>query len=480
MRRLAAAVGGVVVALLPLSIPATPATAATPTIHGVLLNEAGGPASAAFAVQATRHQNFFDVFADLVGFGLGGPEGLLACLGPNGICEQPGTVTVRVRRNGSFSLTPSKGAGDYDITVLSLTGRTPQARVTFRATVAPSGLTLPTMRLWDSPIHVTKSPGTIAFSWSSMPAAPGYVPNGQAIYQLSMKPLRRNGFPGTPVVIDTTATVDDRQLEDTPGAAVAIAMGRLGSVKVSWLTRPARYPAPAGRPLSRGHSCTVTVQGAATPARFTPCWLDNGKSGDTYGGARSTVCYQDDPNSPLPETECGKRPVTAVTIDLGASRPIAEVRGAVCERCLVDVSASGRTWSRPIATSHNPGSVVDLPAGTVGRYIRLRAASPVVGYLDIEYQPIAPVRGPIPITDGEPNDLALVSEFSVWAPRPAPPPTPSPAVTASASPTAFGGISFVHRHSHGSDSAPAVIAIAAVLAAGLAAAIGFLALRRTG
>jgi len=421
MRRIAAALASaVVLAWLPGS--ATPAAAAAPRISGVLLDAAGRPPSVPLAVRVTEHQGFADIFTSLFVLALGGPAGILACLGQSGVCARSGETIVRVGSDGRFVLTVPSGAGDYDVSVLTLTGSHPQARVSLTVDVGNSGLTLPTLRLWNSAIRVRTSAGTIGFSWSPLPD--GYS-TSDVKYDLSAKPNRDNGFFGNPTTTSTSATVDDRQLEDTPGTAVAIARGRVGDFKVNWLTGQVGYPAPAGRPLSRGRACTVTVQ-RARPVRFTSCWLDNGVTQDSYSGPRGTVCYREKAHGSFPaDIECGAPAVAAVTIDLGATRRIGEVRGVSCERCVVDVSTDGITWSDPQATSDDAGPVVEFADGTVGRYVRLRAATPVVPSLEPEFEATGPIVGRVPYSL-TPNDLALQTELSVWGPRPlAPSPTSS-------------------------------------------------------
>jgi hypothetical protein len=193
-----------------------------------------------------------------------------------------------------------------------------------------------------------------------------------------------------------------------------------------------------------------------------PCWLDNGITGDTYGVPRATVCYRDQPPGPFPaEFDCGMRPVTAVTIDLGASRPIAEVRGAYCDRCFVDVSVNGRTWSEPMPTSRDVNAVIQLPDGTAGRYVRLRAAPPAVGSLDPEFEATGPIVGPV-LADVTPNDLALQPELSVWAPRPAPLPTPADSPTAADSPAPRSSPSAAAKHEGNDATSIALDAVAAI------------------
>lgn len=470
MRRVAAAVASAVV-LASLPGVATAAAAAAPRLGGAVLDPAGRPPAVPLAVRVTEHQGFADVFGSLFVLALGGPAGVLACLGQSGICARPGETIVRVGRDGRFALTVPSGAGDYDVSVLTLTGSHPQPRLSLTVDVGDSGLTLPTLRLWSSAIKVRTDPGTVGFSWSPLPA--GYSTT-DVHYDLSAKPNRDNGFFGNPATTATSATVDDRQLEDTPGTAVAIARGRVGGRKVNWLTARVGYPAPAGRPLSRGRACTITVQ-RARPVRFASCWLDNGATQDSYSGSRGTVCYREKAHGSLPnDIECGPRAVAAVTIDLGATRRIGEVRGAGCERCLVDVSTDGITWSDPQATSDDSDRVIEFAEGTAGRYVRLRAAAPVVPSLEPEFEPTGPIVGRVPY-DLTPNDLALQTELSVWGPRPL---TPSPAVDSSTPPVASPPVLAKRART---DGVPVgAIVVASMLVAILLGGLGFVAGRRVG
>jgi len=469
VRRLAAALAGTVV-LAWLPAVATPAAAAAPRLSGVLLNASGRPASVPLAIRVVKRLHITD---PLEGFLLtiGGAAGVLACLGQRGLCVEPGDTIVRVGTGGRFSVNLPTGAGDYDLTVLSLAGSDAVARMSLTVDIGSSGLTLPALRLWDAAVRVRTSPGVVRFTWKPLPA--GYSDTAVE-YDLNAEPRLLGGFVGSPKRTATTATIDDRQLEDSPGVAVAVAKGRVRKWKVDWLTMPADYPAPAGRSLSRYRGCSIVLQGAKA-APFSPCWLVDGVTDDHYLVPRGTVCYRGKARASFPaDIECGSRPVTAVTIDLGRARRIGEVRGIHCTRCLVDVSMDGVTWSKPKPTTDDSSAVVRFAAGTMGRYVRLRAAAPVVPSLETELSASGPIVGTVPY-GVTPNDLGLQAEMSVWAPRPAPPPavrlSPAPVAASPSLPT---------RRAHGDGVAVVPIVIAGGYIAGLLAALGYVARRRYG
>ncbi|MGZ7154063.1 hypothetical protein ACXWOD_11265, partial [Streptococcus pyogenes] len=74
----------------------------------------------------------------------------------------------------------------------------------------------------------------------------------------------------------TRATVDSRLLEDAPGAAAFAAEGDVEDVDVTWFSAPYRYPAPSGRPLSRGRPCDVGVPDGR-PLSQQACWTGDSR-----------------------------------------------------------------------------------------------------------------------------------------------------------------------------------------------------------
>ena len=407
VRRLGVSVVAVGVGLVPL-LGAAPAAASAPSIRGLILGADGRPVSTSLIVNVAHHYGFGDALGDLVSV----PFEVLnesGCLAHFGGCKRAHQTTVRVGPDGRFALGAPDGPGDYDLSVLSDSAGQLRARVTTTVHVGSSGRTLPTLQVWTPQIALAApGPSTVDMSWQPLPVDGGDI--GPVSYRVDLKPIRPTGFYPLARVAGTTATIDARDIEDTSGQATVVARGRVAGITVEWLALPVAYPAPAGRPLSRGRVCRLTFLGLTT-GRWAPCWLDNGTSGDSYNGTRSAVCYRD---TPPPDLECARRPITAVTIDLAAPRSVAEVRQLSCARCLIDVSVDGVRWSAPIATTDAPNAVVELPAATVVRYVRLRAMAPVVPALDPDLES-GPVIGKV-VYDVTPNDLALQGEMSVWGP----------------------------------------------------------------
>ena len=439
-----------------------------PTVRasGTVLGADGRP-YAGGVVQITEHigglQRFFDLLAFAFTLGLAGID----CLSKNPtltICRDEKSVSVRVASNGRWSAPLPVGAAEYDLVVTSLRGRTagyPLMRLRF--TAPETGVSLPTLRLWNARPTVRVDGRNVVVAWRALPAS--YTIN-DATYGTAMRPTRKGGPTGNMRRAGTVATVDARMLEDAAGTVVITAKGDVGrphKYGVTWSVPPVAYPAPAGKPLSRGHYCRVTVGRTTQSAR--PCWITDGNAVEGYPGRLPQSCRTVDG-----QRQCTRSPLAAIVIDLGRAQRLGEVIVRGCSRaCVIDASRDGKVWGPP-QTLNRPEDIGNLDRQDA-RYVRLYPKGPVRGRTTDSGPPPRP---PSSLSDprvrqDEENDLSGLREVSVW---------PADPVPSALTPGAAGGAGGSATTTDGGDTTWWPIALAAIVLAAVVATLGYVAGRR--
>jgi hypothetical protein len=284
-----------------------------------------------------------------------------------------------------------------------------------RFRVQKDDVALPALRLVDPHLTVSTKDEHVTTAWTATRPGP---------YELTFESGDR-----VPVwratVGTTTASVDERILEDTDGRAVVAASTTdaiAGSdVTLGWRSPGVAYASPAGAPPSRGRPCTFETNGPPSDAATDACGLTDGDLATPAS---------------LPPT------TTAAIIDLGRAVPgqLVVVRGCTGS-CAVDVAGADGAW-RPAGGATGDFAVLPLDGG-----------------------PIARVRVHVVATSA-----SALREVSVWGPAPTRPRRRSADVEDLRRPYAdVGG----HRTSR-----TVAVALAAALAALALAGAGYVAGRR--
>ncbi|MCW2786482.1 MAG: LigA protein [Marmoricola sp.] len=279
---------------------------------------------------------------------------------PPALCEKARTVTTDSDGRYAFDLKGSDTQGTLGTAStlnVVFSGPKAQGSTTVSFTAEKADITLPDARLWRSGARTAAGSGGIRLSWRSLPGSAGSHPRYSAqVYDGDGTALFTQSASGG------NATVDPRVLEDTSGT-VAVSAGTSlsggsggGDVRASFLSARLRARG-AGAPPSRSHRCAaVTGTGPVHDGAFSRCAITDGRLG-----------------TPARLSASGGAVVSGALVDLGSVRPISLVvaRG-FAGQFLVEVSTNGTTFS-PVTTDTGSAAVVEVPAGTRARYVRLRS-----------------------------------------------------------------------------------------------------------
>ncbi|HVV38199.1 MAG TPA: hypothetical protein VHC63_16445 [Acidimicrobiales bacterium] len=218
--------------------------------------------------------------------------------------------------------------------------------------------TAPDLRLWDPAVTLEAEQRDFRVEYAARPSSKN---GGQVLIA---------GKAAAGVSVDDQGRIDARAVEDQPFAFVAHASKDERAAGTIYHQRFTAAPVEGTGtlvPLSRGAACTATRSDGASA-----------HCGYTDGDLVTPGVVDPNPCVFATDTQC-QPPVTKVTVDLGSSETVGEVR-ARCT-CTLEASSDGATW-------------FNLPAsGTFGaqsmRYVAVSGAS-----------------------------LATIPEVSVWAPWP--------------------------------------------------------------
>lgn len=320
----------------------------------------------------------------------------------------------------------------------------------------PSGsdLALPAVPIWSAGPSATLTGTTATYRWRPAPVPPGAT---EAETGLSLTDEVR-GLQASADDPVSPLRVDTRSFEGAAPRLVLTSSARVGGRLVAWTSATIRTKPSAVRPLSRGRACLVGL-GDQQPVRRRTCWLFDGRlaapladvhpdgKGPTLGRPRPVWCGRE--RDTWGNVSCVRAPVASVTVDLGRTRPVGRIAvrasgNATWTYAVAETSLDRRTWRLAGRFTESHGTeqdglrvtrgavLVEPPAGTTARYVRIRADDPpgdqdefTVTPADVRHDAQARVR----VFRG---DLAAMTEVSVWPaePRPvAPTPTPTPTPT---------------------------------------------------
>ena len=345
-----------------------------------------------------------------------------ACLvdPPAGLCRGRSITRATTSADGGYSFRLTGGDTQTafgNARSFSLSSEVSGALVTADFRIQTGDLRLPDLQAWQP--AVTVAPGRIAWD----PPAPG-----------SYQVVAEDAGGQLVWTFDSTRTevaFDPRVLEDSAGSLAVSARTSTTAegttVAIRRQSGRVAYRSAAGPPLSRGRPCVLGP--ASTPV--APCPLTDGNLADTLPAPATTT------------TSTAAAAADSVTVDLGRAAEVSlvVVRGCSCQ---VERSTDGQAWT---AVGRATGYTAVVPSRTgPARFIRL--------------------TGPI----------GQLRELSVWEGAPAPaatsPTAPAPPAGPAVAAQAPAGTGAESR------TAPALIALGALVLAGAAIAAGARTVRR--
>jgi len=403
---------------------------ATVTVSGRILRADGSPA-ARVAVGLEEEPSLGELAAGTLIVPL---TLFTACLAdpPPALCRDRDVRRTTTAADGTYSFqmrgsdTQTFFGNVRDLSVSAelppATGEVAGAAVNAVFNVQTENLRLPDLQLWEPQVAV----GRGRIGWEPLAGAGGYQ---VGVEDTGAEPVWTFESRGREV------TFDPRILEDTAGslAVSTRAPATAEGTTVSILRRSARvaYRSTAGPPISRGQPCAprdiVVARCPLTDGDFTTRL-------PAPPASTSTTTTTTITNQPAPGPTVAS-PSDWVSIDLGRPRDVAlvVVRGCACQ---VEGSVDGQRWT-PLGRSTGFTAVVPARTGPA-RYVRLSGS------------------------------VAGMGEVSIWdaSPPPSPPATagPTPEVAAPPALASPGGTGSSSR------TAPALVALVAVLAAAVVTA----------
>jgi hypothetical protein len=328
--------------------------------------------------------------------------------------------------------------------------------VVVRTEPSASDVALPTVPVWSAGPSARLT-GTIAtYRWRPAPIPAGAT---EARTTLGLNDQQR-GLQATADDPESPLRIDTRDFEGAAPTLGLTASARVGGRLVAWTSETVRTKPSAVRPLSRGRGCLVGL-GDQQPVRRQSCWLFDGRlaapladvhpdgKGPTLGRPRPVWCGRE--RDTWGNASCVRAPVASVTVDLGRTRPVGRIAvrasgNATWLYAVAETSLDRRTWRLAGRFTENQSgseqnglrmvrgaALVEAPAGTTARYVRIRADDPPGPQDEFTVTPgnvRQDRRAKVRVFRG---DLAAMTEVSVWpaVPRPvAPTPTPTPGRTA--------------------------------------------------
>jgi hypothetical protein len=243
------------------------------------------------------------------------------------------------------------------------------AQVQTRFELTTSTIAVPTTTFWE-PAELSAVPAAdfVTYSFSPFPASSGY--------RLS---LTRSDETIWSQQGPASGRIDARVLADAEADFHAVATVEKPGVGVVFTTD---YHTPrislrgkASPPPSRDAPCSVA--GASAPQPLVPCTLTDGQYAATFASQSCPAAATATPPTPAPSPKrCQAN--TFVQVDLGAVRPISAVflyGLGMSAQAVVEVSADGVKWTRATRLKSVEYLAVTLPAGTSGRFVRLKSSN---------------------------------------------------------------------------------------------------------
>lgn len=230
-------------------------------------------------------------------------------------------------------------------------------------------LELPQLKFWEpANVSVTRGTTEVTVGWDGFSASHGKEPTLGHVISFS----NEQGEIWSQGARSGDA-VDARALEDTAGLVTVTAVEKAGDgdfvdgeeIHLRYNSKGMRYTANVDAvPRSRGKACWLA--GREGPVALASCPLTNGHFGDSFQPAES--CQQD---------TGGCTANQYVYVDLGSSQPVETIfiHGlAVSGPVALETSDDAASWStRTSFTATERHRAVEMPAGTLTRYVRLRA-----------------------------------------------------------------------------------------------------------
>jgi hypothetical protein len=286
------------------------------------------------------------------------------CLLPEApaICDQGRSTSTGADGRFTFTVKGSDTQGligdasTLDVFFADPDGGALGAGTTLRFKAQTTKVRLPAVRLWSARLRVAEhaaAPPSYGLAWARASRAYGSDVN----YSVQLLNATDGSQWWSQPASAGRARIDARIVEDQPADAAVTARANLHGTDVVYLSARRQVQPIAGAPPSRHRPCSaVTGRKRLATVAQRPCAVTDG---DLAAPARLTGRKH--------------KVATGVVVDLGRTRPVSLVvaRG-VAGTVVVEVSRNGTSF-RKVGTGGASVSAVELPGGTVARYVRVRS-----------------------------------------------------------------------------------------------------------
>ncbi len=356
------------------------ASNATLTVSGVAQRQAGGSDSAAH-VQLIRHPDALQAIGDAIE--IVGTVGLACIAGNDSLCHAYAQATTGA--DGSFTFGGIRGAdtqgsvGEALLFSAWLTGPPASAPATAPAGVdadfyiQKTQVSVPALRLWETPGSEDDTGGAPTFSWPSLASSIGSAADD---YRLQITSSKGQIIWSAAVTGSSTqASIDARVTQDFAGNWATWAHRKIPGdgtdFDVTWYAPALAYASHGHVPLSRGKDCWL--QGPSGPVKQSPCPLTDGDLATSLQPLPAMTCTSGSGCTPPQQNNW-------VYVDLGAATPVSalvlyDVAFGSSASAYVESSADGTTWTaqaEPISSQQYQL----VPLSGTARYVRLRLVDP--------------------------------------------------------------------------------------------------------
>jgi F5/8 type C domain len=353
---------------------------ATLSVGGVA-EQQNGAGDASARVQLIRHPDVLQTIGDVVE--IVGTVGLACISGNDSLCHPFAQATAA--GDGSYTFPPIRGAdtqgsiGEALLFSAWLSGPPASAPATAPAGVdadfyiQKTAVTVPALRLWETPGSEDDATGSPSFSWPSLQSSIGSVADDYRLQITTAKGqiIWSAATPGS----STRVGIDPRVTQDFAGNWAIWAHRKIAGdatdFDLTWYSPSTAYASQGRIPLSRGKDCWL--QGANGAVKQSPCPLTDGDLGTKLQPLPASQCPSGQTCTPPPQNNW-------VYVDLGAAMTVSalalyDVAFGSSSSATVEGSVDGASWT-PLAPpiSNQQYQLVTL-SGTA-RYFRLRLIDP--------------------------------------------------------------------------------------------------------
>jgi hypothetical protein len=336
-----------------------------------------GDGDAAANVKLIRHPDALQALGDA--FAIVGTLGLACLADNNSLCSPYAQATAAA--DGSYTFGPIRGAdtqgstGEALLFSAWLAGPAPSAGATGPAGIdadfyiQTTQVTVPPLRLWETPGTEDDSSGSPLFTWPSLDSSMGSTADD---YRLQITTAKGQVIWSAPTSGSATHVgIDPRVTQDFTGNWATWAHRKIAGdgtdFDLTWYSPSAAYASRGQVPPSRGKDCWL--QGATGAVKQSPCPLTDGDLATSLQPLPAPQCPSGQACTPPPQNNW-------VYVDLGTATPVSalvvyDVAFGSSAFATVEGSLDGSTWTPLAAPISNQQYQLVTLSGTA-QYVRLR------------------------------------------------------------------------------------------------------------